>query len=144
MVWLFYFGFVISPIYGNSLSNITFIVVLDAGHGGHDSGNRGNGYFEKTIALKIALSIGNILEKYDCVYGTYGIHPHEAKKHLEIKSNHIISQVKKSKKIIGIGESGLDFYYNHSEKKRSNFILLRTYRCVSKNKLTFNRSYKIC
>ena len=41
-----------------------FIVVLDAGHGGHDSGNRGNGYYEKNIALNIALGIGKILEKY--------------------------------------------------------------------------------
>jgi len=40
-----------------------FIVVLDAGHGGHDSGNRGNGYFEKDIALKIVLEIGAQLEK---------------------------------------------------------------------------------
>ncbi len=62
-------------------------------------------------------NILDIIEKYRSVYGTYGIHPHEAKKHLEIKSNHIINQVRKSKKIIGIGETGLDFYYNHSEKK---------------------------
>ena len=27
--------------------NKPFVVVLDAGHGGHDSGNRGNGYYEK-------------------------------------------------------------------------------------------------
>ncbi len=40
-----------------------FVVVLDAGHGGHDSGNRGNGYFEKKIALNIALKIGAQLEK---------------------------------------------------------------------------------
>lgn len=40
-----------------------FVVVLDAGHGGHDSGNRGNGYFEKDIALKIVLEIGAQLEK---------------------------------------------------------------------------------
>ena len=40
-----------------------FKVVLDAGHGGHDSGNRGNGYFEKDIALSIVLAIGNELEK---------------------------------------------------------------------------------
>ena len=26
-----------------------FTVVLDAGHGGHDSGNRGNGYYEKKL-----------------------------------------------------------------------------------------------
>ncbi len=41
----------------------TFVVVLDAGHGGHDSGNRGNGYYEKKIALNIALKTGKKLEK---------------------------------------------------------------------------------
>ncbi len=40
-----------------------FVVVLDAGHGGQDPGNRGNGYFEKDIALNIVLSIGAELEK---------------------------------------------------------------------------------
>ena len=40
-----------------------FIVVLDAGHGGGDPGNTGNGYQEKHIALKIVLEIGKTLEK---------------------------------------------------------------------------------
>ncbi len=40
-----------------------FIVVLDAGHGGHDPGNLGNGYLEKNIALNIVLHVGSILEK---------------------------------------------------------------------------------
>ncbi|RFN58499.1 N-acetylmuramoyl-L-alanine amidase family protein [Marixanthomonas ophiurae] len=40
-----------------------FVVVLDAGHGGHDSGNTGNGYKEKNIALNIVLEVGKILEK---------------------------------------------------------------------------------
>ena len=40
-----------------------FIIVLDAGHGGHDTGNRGNGYYEKKIALNIALKTGKKLEK---------------------------------------------------------------------------------
>lgn len=40
-----------------------FIVVLDAGHGGHDPGNLGNGYLEKNIALNIVLEVGAILEK---------------------------------------------------------------------------------
>jgi len=40
-----------------------FIVVLDAGHGGHDPGNLGNGYLEKKIALNIVLKVGEILEK---------------------------------------------------------------------------------
>ena len=58
-----------------------------------------------------------IINEYKCVYGTYGIHPHEAKIHQNIKSSDIIEKTKQSKKIIGIGETGLDFYYNHSERK---------------------------
>lgn len=38
-----------------------FVVVLDAGHGGHDPGNLGNGYLEKNIALNIVLKVGEIL-----------------------------------------------------------------------------------
>ena len=59
----------------------------------------------------------NIISNNKCVYGSYGIHPHEAKNHISIKSQHIIDKIKLNKKIIGIGESGLDFYYNHSDKK---------------------------
>jgi len=40
-----------------------FVVVLDAGHGGHDPGNLGSGFKEKDIALKIVLNIGKELEK---------------------------------------------------------------------------------
>ncbi|MGB5229868.1 MAG: N-acetylmuramoyl-L-alanine amidase [Eudoraea sp.] len=39
-----------------------FTVVLDAGHGGHDPGNLGNGYMEKNIALSIVLNVGRKLE----------------------------------------------------------------------------------
>ena len=40
-----------------------FIVVLDPGHGGNDPGNIGNGYREKTIALKVVKEIRNELQK---------------------------------------------------------------------------------
>ena len=59
----------------------------------------------------------NIINTYSCVYGTYGIHPHEAKNHQHLKSKDIINKVGENKKVIGIGETGLDFFYNHSEKK---------------------------
>jgi TatD DNase family protein len=58
-----------------------------------------------------------ITSDFNCVYGTYGIHPHEAKNYNNIKSKDIINKINQSDKIIGIGETGLDFYYNHSEKK---------------------------
>ena len=44
-------------------------------------------------------NILEIVKNHSSVYGTYGIHPHEAKKHLEINSNYIIDKIKMSKKI---------------------------------------------
>ena len=58
-----------------------------------------------------------IVEKYKNIYGTFGIHPHESKKYTNIDSKFIFELKNKYKKIIGIGETGLDFYYNHSDKK---------------------------
>ncbi|MFQ3340693.1 MAG: N-acetylmuramoyl-L-alanine amidase [Flavobacteriaceae bacterium] len=52
-----------SVIFAQKKTDKSFVVVLDAGHGGHDSGNRGNGYFEKKIALNIVLKIGKQLEE---------------------------------------------------------------------------------
>ena len=51
------------------------------------------------------------------IYGTYGIHPHEANTEVVTKEE-IIKNVSSNKKIIAIGESGLDFYYNHSSKEK--------------------------
>ena len=57
-----------------------------------------------------------IISEHKSVFGSYGIHPHEAKSHQHIKSSDILKKINLNKKIIGIGETGLDFYYNHSEK----------------------------
>ena len=58
-----------------------------------------------------------ITDKYRNIYGTFGIHPHETKDYPQVDSKFISKLKKKYKKIIGIGETGLDFYYNHSDKK---------------------------
>lgn len=39
------------------------VVVIDAGHGGKDSGTRGKKILEKDVALKIALKVGYYIEK---------------------------------------------------------------------------------
>ena len=65
-----------------------------------------------------------IIEKYKNIYGTFGIHPHETKKYTYIDSKFIYNIQRKYDKIVGIGETGLDFYYNHSDKKiqKKSFI----------------------
>ena len=74
-VLLLYNGFFLNPLYGHSLSNKTFVVVLDAGHGGHDPGCDPNcnnyGFFEKKIAVNITLKIGKLLEKYNNIKVIY-------------------------------------------------------------------------
>ena len=81
--------------------------------------NKGGIKYMLTISTedKSFEQILKIVNGYESVYGTYGIHPHEAKSHQHIKRDDIINKVNQNKKIIGIGETGLDFYYNHSEKK---------------------------
>ncbi|MDA9769137.1 TatD family hydrolase [Candidatus Pelagibacter sp.] len=61
--------------------------------------------------------IKTIIKKDKMIYGTYGIHPHESEND-QIKKDTIIKEVKENNRIIGIGETGLDFYYNHANKNR--------------------------
>ena len=79
----------------------------------------------KDVGIKKILTICTTLNSFtrikeivkvdEIVFGTFGIHPHETKKD-KINSQRIIKEIKENKKIIGIGETGLDFFYNHSEK----------------------------
>ena len=59
----------------------------------------------------------DIVSKDPMIYGTFGIHPHEAKNHL-IEKDEIVKKVRMDSKIIGVGETGLDFYYNNSDKDK--------------------------
>ncbi|MDA0330930.1 MAG: N-acetylmuramoyl-L-alanine amidase [Bacteroidetes bacterium] len=52
-------------IFSQQNINSQFTVVVDAGHGGKDPGNTGNGFLEKEIALSIALKLGKKLEDND-------------------------------------------------------------------------------
>tara|TARA_B100000579_G_scaffold317184_1_gene266733 strand:- start:46 stop:807 length:762 start_codon:yes stop_codon:yes gene_type:complete len=65
---------------------------------------------------KSFVNILEIIKKFDIVYGTYGIHPHETNNNY-VEVNEIIKNISLNDKLIGVGESGLDFYYNNSDKK---------------------------
>ena len=62
-------------------------------------------------------SIKTIVEKDKMIYGTYGIHPHETENN-QVDKRTIVKSVNENEKIIGIGETGLDFFYNYSNKER--------------------------
>ena len=59
--------------------------------------------------------VKEIVKKDNIIFGTIGIHPHEANKN-KIDAEFFIKNLNENKKIIGIGETGLDFYYDNSER----------------------------
>ena len=61
------------------------------------------------------LRVKEIVNKDDIIYGTVGIHPHETNKDI-VDTNFIVKNLEENEKIIGVGETGLDFYYNNSDK----------------------------
>jgi len=56
-----------------------------------------------------------ISEKYPFIYTAVGVHPHNASEYKNIKAEDFIAKAE-HKKIVGIGECGLDYYYDYSPK----------------------------
>ena len=70
-----------------------------------------------STSLESFTRIKKIVNKDEIIYGTIGIHPHETNNDT-IDSEFIVKNLLENKKIIGIGETGLDFFYNNSEKNK--------------------------
>jgi len=60
-------------------------------------------------------NILKIVKTDEIIYGTFGIHPHETSNNI-LSSEEITKSIRENNKIIGVGETGLDFYYNNSDK----------------------------
>ena len=81
----------------------------------------------KDVGIEKLLTISTSFESFsrvkelvyrdEIIYGTIGIHPHEANKDI-VNSEFIEKSLKDNNKIIGIGETGLDFFYNNSDKDK--------------------------
>jgi TatD DNase family protein len=56
-----------------------------------------------------------ITEKYDNIFCTVGVHPHNADSESEVNAKQLINMAKHPK-VVGFGETGLDFYYEHSSR----------------------------
>jgi len=67
--------------------------------------------------IKTSEQVIDLTEKYEIVYGAVGVHPHDTK---NWNSSFIpkIEKLAKNKKIVAIGEIGLDYYYDFSPKEK--------------------------
>ena len=80
-----------------------------------------NAGIKKLLTISTSLEsfarIKDIVDKDEMIYGTIGVHPHETNEEF-VNSEIIVKNFNENSKIIGIGETGLDFYYNNSDKDK--------------------------
>ena len=65
-----------------------------------------------------------IAERHDWIYATVGIHPHEARR-AEEKHFDLLRLAARNTKVVGIGEIGLDYHYDHSPRDVQRQVLIR-------------------
>lgn len=66
--------------------------------------------------LKEFPAILDTAKKYNDIYCSVGTHPHETEEEEEITPEILIDLANSHDKIIGIGETGLDYFYDHSDR----------------------------
>jgi len=79
--------------------------------------------FERTVALA---------ESNESVYAAVGIHPHDVSEYDDSVEERLIDLTKSSDKVIGWGEIGLDFYYEHSPKDIQKKVFRRQINVAKK------------
>jgi TatD DNase family protein len=76
-----------------------------------------------TICTKISefAEVRAIAEAHDDIWCSVGIHPHEAATQ-QATDSATLSDLARHPKVVGIGECGLDFYYDHSPRDRQEEV----------------------
>ncbi|HEX6803499.1 MAG TPA: TatD family hydrolase [Terriglobales bacterium] len=87
----------------------------------------GDGPGTLDCAIKLA-------EEYDFLYATIGIHPHEAQQAKDADFAEL-QQLSRHPKVIGWGEIGLDYYYDHSPRDVQQDVFIRQMEMARASKL---------
>ena len=76
----------------------------------------------------------SLCKRYNNIYSSVGIHPHEAKLWNGVSYDTIVEYTN-DKKVVAIGETGLDFYYNLSPKEEQILVFREQIRIAKKASL---------
>ncbi len=87
------------------------------------TGEPRSGNFERAVALA---------EKHENIFAAVGVHPHDAKTFDAEAESQLIYLAQSSKKVVAIGEIGLDFYYEHSPKNVQEDVFRQQIRLAKK------------
>ena len=100
----------------------------------------------REAGIKTLVAIGNgdgpdqvdcgirLAEKYDFIYATLGIHPHEARLADEAAYQNM-ERLARHPKVIAWGEIGLDYYYDHSPREMQREVFTRQMELAANAKL---------
>ena len=65
--------------------------------------------------LDKAPTLSAIAQRFDGVWCSVGVHPHEAEQHTAVTAEMLVDAAR-APKVVALGETGLDFYYEHSPR----------------------------
>jgi TatD DNase family protein len=87
----------------------------------------------QTISTQRAdfVQVKALAEAHAEIYCSIGIHPHEAEPHEDISEAELLGEAS-HRRVIGIGETGLDYYYEHSPRKAQQELFRRHIRVARK------------
>lgn len=66
-----------------------------------------------------------LAQAYEGIYAAVGIHPHDAKAAVNADYDRMAEWVDKEKKVVAIGEIGLDYYYDLSPREVQQEVFIR-------------------
>lgn len=75
--------------------------------------------------------VKRLAEAHPEIYCSIGIHPHEAEPHEDITEEELLAEASHPR-VIGIGETGLDYYYEHSPRAAQQELFRRHIRVARK------------
>lgn len=87
--------------------------IMNVGTGDPHGGN-----FERAVA---------VAEKYEGVYAAVGVHPHDAKLYDDAAERRLLEFVR-SKRVVAVGEIGLDYHYDNSPRDVQREVFARQLR----------------
>ena len=71
-----------------------------------------------------------LAERESDVWASIGVHPHDADTHAEVETETVVEKAQHPR-VVGIGESGLDFYYDRSDRDRQR-ASFRAHICAAR------------
>ncbi len=82
--------------------------------------------------------VSEFIKKYDCLYGYVGVFPEEVKTFTDKTLSDMENLIRTNKKIIGIGEIGLDYYWDKSFKDLQKEVFIKQIDFANQMNLPLN------